>query len=79
MVLFYFLTIVAATWIGAVKNRPVLGFFMGFLLGLIGVLIMAVVKTKEVENKSNSNFYYNPSNPEHQAPQSQDKNSMFKD
>lgn len=33
--------------IGDKKNRPVLGLSLGFLLGLIGVLIMLVVEPKK--------------------------------
>jgi hypothetical protein len=37
--------------IGEKKNRPVLGASLGFLLGIIGIIIMLVVEPKKVEGQ----------------------------
>jgi hypothetical protein len=35
------------TWVGIRKGRPVLGMSLGFLLGLIGVAIVALIPAKK--------------------------------
>ena len=78
MWIIWIIMIIVATFIGAGKNRPVLGFVLGFLLGLIGVIIIACLSPKEnVKSQVASDFYYNPSNPSHNPPKQ--TGTIFKD
>ena len=47
MYIVWVIMIVIAAFIGAGKNRPVLGVVMGILLGFIGVIIMLFIPSKE--------------------------------
>jgi hypothetical protein len=35
------------TWVGIRKGRPVLGLSLGFLLGIIGIAIVALIPAKK--------------------------------
>lgn len=51
MLTVYCLMVIIATLIGVSKNRPGMGFILGLLLGLIGVIIIACMSKKPVAEK----------------------------
>ena len=55
MYFIWFLMIVIAAFIGANKNRPVLGTMLGIMLGFIGVIIILIIPSKK---KGEDNLRY---------------------
>lgn len=49
-----------AGYIGHIKHRPVLGLVLGFLIGIFGILVIAIVPAKRPEQIPPPPSYYDP-------------------
>jgi hypothetical protein len=57
--LVYIIVIIACTAIGSSKNRPGLGFALGALLGLLGLVIILITPAKPPNQVSQTTVIHN--------------------